>query len=317
MASSGSSSSNTNGPLLVDYGLLLLLAGLFSSAFVWIALALPSFPPTTIVMLRQAIGALVFLVAMLWAGQTLPAFGKVWLPICGVGLLGNALPFFLVAWGQEQVDAGLASILTSTVPIMALLIGQVFTREQTLTPLKIFAAVLGLSGVITIIGWQSLLQLGDQQIRQLAFVVAATCYAGTAFMIRHLSDQPRLPTVAASMLVSVFMVLPFSIINDRPWTLHVETGPVIAILLLALMATVFGNMLRFEIAGRRGALFLTQISYLMPLLGLFWAWLILGEIPSTRVYMATALILAGIFVFRLGEKPIERKVLGIRNDGVD
>ena len=266
-------------------------------------------------MLRQAIGAAIFLTVMLWAGQRLPAFGMIWLPICGVGLLGNALPFFLVAWGQQSVDAGLASILTSTSPIMALIVGQIFTREQTLTPLKVLAATLGLSGVITIIGWQSLLQLGDHQIRQLAFVAAAICYACTAFIIRYLSDQPRLPVVTGSMLASAVMVMPFSIVNDRPWTLDVQLMPVVAVLLLALLATVFGNMLRFEIAGRRGALFLTQISYLIPLLGLFWAWLILGEVPSTRVYLATALILAGIFIFRLSERPKERKVLGIRNDG--
>ena len=87
-------------PGLADYGLLFFLASIFGAAFMLIALALQSFPRVTVVVVRQGLATLIFLSAMIWAGQRFPAIGKVWLYIAGATIIGNALPFFLVAWGQ-------------------------------------------------------------------------------------------------------------------------------------------------------------------------------------------------------------------------
>ncbi len=88
---------------------------------------------------------------------------------------------------------------------------------------------------------------------------------------------------------------------EHPWTIKLEWLPVLAVIALGLVSTGIGNLLRFEIVGRQGALFLTQISYLIPPFGLFWAWLVLGEVPSVRVFVALCFVLAGIFAVRIGE----------------
>ena len=294
-------------PGLADYGLLFFLASIFGAAFMLIALALQSFPPVTVVVVRQGLATMIFLAAMIWAGQRFPALGKVWLYIAGAAILGNALPFFLVAWGQQSVDAGLAAILTSSTPIMALIVGQIFSRDEKFTLPKLAGVVIGFSGVIVLLGWENLTSFGGEQLRQYALLAAAFSYAVNAFMLKALAGLPRRATIAAVMMVSFLVMLLFSIAFEQPWTLRPELMPVIAVIILGVLSTGVGNLLRFEIVGRQGALFLTQISYLIPPFGLFWAWLFLGEVPGLRVWISLALILAGIFVVRWGEHLARRK----------
>jgi len=287
-------------PGIADYGLLTLLAAVFGAAFMLIAVAVEAFPPLTVVALRQGLASGIFVIAMLVAGQRLPGFGKVWLYVLAVAVLGNALPFFLVAWGQEEVDAGLAAILTSSTPIMALLVGQVFSSEEKFTLPKFLGVALGFAGIVILFGVENLFSTEGEQIRKYALLAAAFSYSVNAFVLKSLAGLPRLSTIAAVMLVSFLVLVPFSLAIDQPFSLQPGLYPIIAVVVLGVLSTGLGNLLRFEIVGRQGALFLTQISYLIPAFGLFWAWLFLGEIPSLRAYAALALILAGIGIARFG-----------------
>ena len=285
----------------VDYALLTLLAAIFGAAFMLIAVAVEVFPPLTVVAIRQGLAALIFVAAMLAVGQKLPGPGKVWLTILAVAVLGNALPFFLVAWGQEEVDAGLAAILTSSTPIMALVVGQLFSRDEKLTLPKLAGVLLGFAGIVLLFGVENLFSTEGDQIRKYALLAAALSYSVNAFVLKELSGLPRYATIAAVMIVSFLVMVPFSLMFDAPFSLQPGLYAVLAVLALGVLSTGLGNLLRFEIVGRQGALFLTQISYLIPAFGLFWAWLFLGEIPSLRAYVALVLILAGIGVARLGK----------------
>ncbi len=289
-------------PGLSDYGLLFLLAAIFGAAFMLIAVAVEFIPPLTVVTIRQGLAALLFLVAMFVVGQRLPAFGQVWLYILAAGILGNALPFFLVAWGQEKVDAGLAAILTSSTPIMALIVGQIFSKSEKLTLPKLMGVLLGFIGIIILFGIENLFSTDDNQLRKYALLGAALAYSVNAFVLKSLAQLPRMATIASVMLVSFLVMVPFSLAFDQPWMLIPSRDAILAILVLGIISTGAGNLLRFEIVGRQGALFLTQISYLIPAFGLFWAWVFLGEIPSMKTYLALALILAGIAVSRISTR---------------
>lgn len=299
-------------PGMMDYGLLFLLASIFGAAFMLITVAGEVFPPATIVALRQGLASILFIIAMVWAGQRLPKFGSVWLFIVLGAILGNALPFFLVAWGQEEVDAGLAAILTSSTPIMALIVGQLFSNDEKLTLAKLVGVLLGFAGVVVLIGFENLTRFGDDQLRQYALLGAALCYALNAFVLKRLARLPRLATIAAVMLVSFVIMLPFSLGFDRPFQLQLAFWPVLALIALGLLSTGVGNLLRFEIVHRQGALFLTQLSYLIPPFGLFWAWVFLGEVPTLDVWIALVLILGGIFVVRLGDSKFAAQIASRR-----
>jgi len=160
--------------------------------------------------------------------------------------------------------------------------------------------------VAILIGIDKLTSFGDSQLRQYALLAAAFSYAVNAFVLKALTGYPRLATISAVMLVSFLVMVPFSIAFEQPFSTELAFWPVLALIALGLLSTGGGNLLRFEIVSRQGALFLTQISYLIPPFGLFWAWLFLGEVPTLRVFVSLGLILAGIFVVRVGEQRARR-----------
>ena len=98
-------------PRFMDYFLLVTLAAIFGNSFMLVGVIVDEIPSVTLVTLRLTIAALIFLVAMIFVKQKLPAMGRIWIVITGVAVFGNVAPFFLISWGQEKVDAGLAAII--------------------------------------------------------------------------------------------------------------------------------------------------------------------------------------------------------------
>jgi len=91
----------------------------------------------------------------------------------------------LLAWGQQYVDAGLASVLNSTSPIFVFLFTGLVTRHESLGALKLTGAVIGICGVTLIVGTDALRGLGSGVAGQVACLVSAALYAGAAIYGRH------------------------------------------------------------------------------------------------------------------------------------
>jgi drug/metabolite transporter (DMT)-like permease len=106
---------------LNDWLYLLALAFLWGTSFLFVKIAVRSVAPATLVATRFAIAALVLSVAVRAKGLRFPTSRRVWSHYLLMGLIGNALPFTLIAWGQIRVDVGLAGILLGAMPLMTLL----------------------------------------------------------------------------------------------------------------------------------------------------------------------------------------------------
>src|SRR5688572_31171304 len=107
---------------LAEWALLLALVAMWGSSFMFNKLSLASVAPATVVAARLTIGALT-LVALLYArGLRLPRARRVWAAYALLGFLGNALPFFLITWGQQVVESALAGILMAVMPLATLVL---------------------------------------------------------------------------------------------------------------------------------------------------------------------------------------------------
>ena len=123
-------------------------------------------------------------------------------PVCGaarspstffIALIGNAIPFFLISYGETQVDAGLAAILMSTVPLTAVVLAHFFTADEKLTLGKVVGIILGTIGVVVLVGPETLSGLGGEFLFQLAILIAAVGYAVSSLITRNLR-QSKSPT---------------------------------------------------------------------------------------------------------------------------
>ncbi len=286
-------------PGLTDYALLLSLAGIFGASFMMTKIAVAEVPPATIVFARLAIAAVLVGIAMAMVGQNIKVMLSHWRVVSLAALTGNALPFFLISWGQEKVDAGLTAILMAVMPLITLVLAHFFTADEKLNMFKIIGFCLGLAGVAVLIGFDKLTSLGSEIVRQYAIIAAACCYAVHAVISRRLTSLPRRAVATAVLLVSALMMLPLSVIIDQPWNLSVSSDAWLAILALGVLPTAVGTLMLFVIVQRQGAAFLSQINFLVPLFGVLWAIVFLGEILPPNAALALLIILAGVAISRI------------------
>lgn len=287
-------------PGLSDYGLLLLLAAIWGGSFFLIKIGVKSVPALSLTAIRLVIAS-VFMVAMAaLLGERLRVGPRIWGLIVLTAFFGNALPFTLISWGEEQIDSGLAAILMAVMPLTTYLLAHLVTHDEKLNRLKALGVGLGFLGVLVLIGPGKLATLGTDTVRQLAVACAALCYSLNALLARGLVGVPRHALVAALMVVSAVMIVPASLIHDTHRVIAPTFSSLAAIVILAVMQTGIGTILMFMLVARQGASFFSQINFLVPLFGVAWSALILGERPSANAVLALAIILGGIAAARHG-----------------
>ncbi len=289
------SSSGTYRHLL----LLILLASLWSSSFAAIKIGVGTIPPLTLAAGRIAVAAAVLYALIALRGQRLPRSARLWALFFLIGVTGNALPFTLIAWGEERIDSGLAAILMAVMPPATVLLTHVFTRDERLTAPKLIGVAMGFAGVVLLIGPEVLRGLGGQAGRQLAVAGGAVCYAVTFTIARFVPPSPPAVRSAAVMICASVQIIPLARLVDQPWALSPSPGSVAALVYLGLLPTALATIIFFQLISARGATFVALNNYMIPVLGVIWGAAVLGERLSLQALGALALILIGIGVTSL------------------
>ncbi len=281
-----------------DYALLILLSAIWGSSFLFIKLGVETVPAASLTLARLALAAVLLAGVARMAGQAMPRGLGIWGLITLAALTGNALPFTLIAWGEEGIDSGLAAILMAVMPLTTVLLAHVFTRDEKMTPRKALGVVLGIAGLVVLIGPEKLTQLGENTVRQLAVAGAAFCYGVNAIVTKGLIGLPRRALAAAIMAVSTAMMVPFSLVLDQPWTLVLGADALAVLAVLGILHTAIGTLIMLALVRRQGASFFSQINFMIPLFGVLFGALVLLERPPPNAYGALAIILLGVAVAR-------------------
>src|SRR3954466_8978318 len=140
----------------IDVALLLLLAILWGASYTLIKLGVATIPPLTLIAARTCIAGLLLLMVMRWRGLAFPMDAASWRRFLFQACLNSVIPFTLIAWAERSVDAGLATILSSTSPIFTYLITSALTGREPATGQKLLGVVAGLAGTCLIVGTEAL-----------------------------------------------------------------------------------------------------------------------------------------------------------------
>jgi len=290
---------------LTTWGLLILLGLIWGGSFFFGRIAVQHVPPMTLVFFRVGLAA----IALHLAFGRLPGFYQTlsgrWRDLLVMGLINNAIPFTLIFLGQTKIGAGLASILNATTPLWAVLVAQVVTTDEKITPAKLIGCGLGLAGMVMLIG-PAALGIADSPLwAKLAVVGAAISYGFAAsFGKRFKGISPRI-TATGQLTASSLIMLPLAFIVDRPWTLPLPPVDVIAaILALALVSTAFAYIVFFRILSVAGATSASLVTLLVPPAAILLGILFLGETLSLTEALGLGLIALGLLSLdnRLGIK---------------
>jgi drug/metabolite transporter (DMT)-like permease len=280
-----------------DWLILATLALIWGGAFFFIGVAVRHVPPLTYVWMRLTIAAAAMWIYVRARGESLDLPRSAWGSILLLALLNNALPFTLFGWGQTHIASGLASILNATTPIWGVVVAHVLTQDERMTPRKIAGVLLGFGGVATMIGPSLLSSLGTGALAQLACVAASLSYALAAVWARRFRRQRISPlsVTTGQLTAGALVMLPVSIIADRPWT---EAFPplsaIAAIVALALLCTAFGYVLYFRLIATSGATNALLVTLLVPPVAILLGAVFLDETLAPQDFIGLALIALGL-----------------------
>src|SRR5260370_28236331 len=205
--------------MAVELALLLLLATLWGASYTFIKLGVATIPPITLIAARTAIAGVLLLAIMQWRGVRMPRDAATWRRFMFQACLNSVIPWTMIAWGERSLDAGLATILNSTSPIFTFFLTLSVARHEVLTSRKLLGVVVGMAGICLIVGAQALVGLGEQVTAQIVTVLAAICYAGAAIFSRGFKHLDPMAPAAGSLLCGAAILIPLSLVVDRPWPL--------------------------------------------------------------------------------------------------
>jgi drug/metabolite transporter (DMT)-like permease len=272
--------------------MLIALALIWGSSFMFIKVAVRELQPATLILGRIGLAALVLAVvvpALVGVQATLADLRAHWRWLIVVGLLNTAVPFWLLSWGETRVDSGLASIIQGSVPIFNALLAFGFFHDQRVTGKRLIGVFVGFAGVALLVGAQP----QGKILGALAVVGMATCYAAGGLLVRrHLATaRPQVVAFGTSAVAALF-VLPAGVAqapSDIPgW----KTLASVAV--LGILGTAFAYLLFFSIIAKAGAAYASFVTYLVPPVALAYGTIFLGEHIGAAALGGLALILGGV-----------------------
>jgi drug/metabolite transporter (DMT)-like permease len=293
---------------LADILTLLVLTALWGSAFAVIKVTVGEIPPMTIATGRVVVASVLLVAFLPLMGVKFSALfkadGRMWRQFFVLGLLGNGIPFSLVGFGQERIDSSLAAILIGTMPIFTVLLARGFKVERHLSARHFLGVAIGFGGLIVLMGPEALSGLSDvgnlaALVGQLAIVGAAFSYAANAVYGRVLTeDMPISLLAAGNMLACAIVMVPLTLIVNKPWTLDPSWASVGWVIWLGVGSTAFGVWIYLRLLLSAGPTFAALINYMIPGLGIVVGTLWLGELVGPRELAALALILVAMALIR-------------------
>jgi len=280
----------------VDYAMFFAVALMWSGSFLLIKVAVAEISPLGITAARVAIAAVVLYAWLRFTGGTLPRQLRDWFAFCFIGLVGNILPFFLIGFGEQSVDSGLAAILMGIMPLATIVLAHLLVPEEPFTARQGLGVALGFGGVIVLVGLDALAGFGASTLGQLAVIGGALCYSVNTVFVRRTVVLGGPVMAAGSQVAGAAMIVPVALLVEGPMRFDAGAAALASVALLGLFSTALATLFYFRLVRNLGAGRMSQVNYLIPVLGALWGILFLGEQLEPSTFFALALVLAGIAV---------------------
>jgi len=278
-----------------DFAALLTLAACWGASFLLIRIAVPAFGPVSLMAGRVLLSS-----ALLWIG--LRAMGR--RPTAGLrgnvrhllvlGVVNAALPFVLVAFSELHLSASLAAVLIATSSLFSAVLSA-RARNERISAGGAAGILLGVVGVGVLVGW-SPIALDALTLVSIAVTLAASAsyaYAGE-YTARHLTNVPSTSLALGQQLgAAAWLVVPGAFAAPA---LPLSAAALWALFGLSAICTATAYLLYFHLIGRIGPVRTNSVTYLIPLFGILWGALFLGEAITPQMLLGLAFILTSVLL---------------------
>jgi drug/metabolite transporter (DMT)-like permease len=275
--------------------MLISLAAIWGASFMFIKVAGRELEPTTMMFGRTTLAALLlvaFLAARTGAREAAAQLRRAGMAPYALGVVTAAVPFTLIAWGEEHIDSGVAAIANASMPIFVALLALRYRHSERSSGLRLVGIFVGLAGVAVLAGvnprggWWAV-------AGTLAVVLASIAYAVGSLWAQHLVErESALVITTASLVGAALALLPFGLAqlpDSIPgWK---AIGSVVA---LGVAGTAIGQLIYYRMIETDGSARTSLVTYLLPVTALFYGAGLLGEPITIEEIVGLVLILVGV-----------------------
>ena len=268
--------------------LITILGAVWGSAFMFIKIATPELGPIALVNIRLAVAGLIF-IPFLLQQKYLKHFRSNLKNILVLSVINTALPFSLFAYASLESSSNMLSILNGTTAIMAVVISTIWLKIR-LNFFQIMGVFIGLFGIIVLANPDNVYISMKATIFCLS---AAFCYALSANYIQKFAYKTNtIVLIGWSLVIASVLLLPITFFN-LPSQLP-SKNVIFSILWLGVISTGVAFLGYVRLIEKVGAVKTATVAYFIPVFGVIWGYVFLGEPITLQILIGMILILIGI-----------------------
>ena len=289
---------------LKSWLMIATLAFIWGGTFMVTEIALTGVPPFWVASARVGLGAAVML--GIWALRGFALFAtrpsrSQRTALLVLGLLSGAIPFSLLAWGQQYVTSGFAGVSMASTALIIVPLAHFLVPGERMTWRRVAGFAVGFVGVAVLIGGQAFESTGTslEPAGRLACLGAASCYAASSILMRRLPAVDPIGLATVLLLIGSLALLPVTLVIEGPPPLP-DRHILLALLFLGLVPTATANFMRVLVVRSAGPVFMSLVNYQVPVWSVVLGSLFLAEPAPPSLFYAMVLILIGVGLSQFG-----------------
>lgn len=274
----------------IEFLQVILMAAAWGGSFLFLRMAVGEFGAIALIGMRVTIAGLVLLPGIVGNPAWRRQFRENAFPLMVLGVINAALPFTLFAYVTLFVTAGFASIINATAPLFTAFLAWLWFRERP-GLLGVIGLVTGFSGVVLLVGGVPTARSGTVLAIAGAFLASFLYGVSANFVKTRLAGVPAWVITGGSLVFAALWLLPLAVwqMPDRV----PSTQAWVAVLMLAVLCTSIPNIYYFRLVVRAGPTRAMAVAFLIPVFGMLWGALMLGEVVTLTMLAACSVILLG------------------------
>ena len=257
-----------------DLARLVALAAMWGASYLFMRYAVPSMGAVLLIELRVLIAGIALVAFVMLTGGVV-GWRQHWRAFLFVGSVGLAVPFVLIAQALTVIDASTAAILNALSPLFASIVAAIWIRDPV-TPAKAIGIALCLAGTAVLVGWTPAPMSARELFAASLSVIATALYGFTIVFTKvNLKAASPMGTAAGTLLMAALVMIPFT-----PVTRDFAAIPAmawLAMLGLALVSTTVAFIFYYRLIADVGPVKAITVTLLVPVFGMIWGVLLLGE----------------------------------------
>ena len=282
------------------------LALIWGVSFLLIKVAVHDMSPTVLLLLRSASGLLGLAVIVKAMGR--PLIGPGWRTRLGsfafMAVTNAIIPWVAIAWGEERISSGLASILNSTTTLWTAIIIYWAMPSERPSIVNYIGVVVGFAGVVILV----LPDLRTHGVSANVLGTLAVLVASLSYALNAIYQRTRMRNVSVfdisigQLAAATIFAIPLAI-PSLP-SVHVAWQSLAAVLALGAAGTGVAYLLYYFVMNSLGAVRAAGVTFLVPITAVFWGVVLLHETVNLPMVIGMAVILGGILLanLRRGER---------------